>query len=59
LKGNFVFLGVLTAKIDVRDKLAAIKSLRIQIERFQSSREYTKSHGGSRFKVKFFLKKSP
>jgi hypothetical protein len=54
LKGNFVFLGVLTAKIDVRGKLAAIKSLRIQIERFQSSREYTKSHGGSRFKVKFF-----
>jgi hypothetical protein len=34
LKGNFVFLGFLTAKIEGGGKLIAIDSLEVQIERF-------------------------
>jgi hypothetical protein len=34
LKGKYVFLGVLIAKIDGDGKLTAIESSRIQIERF-------------------------
>ena len=34
LKGNFVFLGVLTARIEEWSKLTAIESSRVQIKKF-------------------------
>jgi hypothetical protein len=40
LKDNIIFSEVLTAKIDKEGKLTAIENLKIQLERFLSSRTY-------------------
>jgi hypothetical protein len=49
MKGNFVFLRFLTTKIIIElDKLSALESLKVQIEKFGSSKGFVKLHDNSK-----------